>query len=125
VPDPSNILCGLATSNAATIITIPAGKTWVGTIVLSASVAVASGGATINASARVSTAGTGVVPAAGDYVRVDLSAPASVAAGLGTGATQDIQSPMIVTAPAGNTVTLVLNVTNTTTQSASAIGTLF
>jgi hypothetical protein len=123
-PASANILAGVATANAAMIITIPAGRTWVGTVSLSASVVVASAGAAVTASARVSTAGTGVVPAAGDYLRLDLNAPASAAAAAGTKDSGQISTPMTVVAPAGNAVTLVLNVTNTTVQSASANGAL-
>ena len=124
VPDPSNILSGLATSNAATIITIPAGRTWMGTVTISASAVVAVAGAAINASARVSTAGSGVIPATGDYIRLDLGAPASGTALTGTASNSSISSPLTVSAPATNSVTLVLNVTNTTVQNASAIGVL-
>lgn len=124
VPKSSDILCGLATSNGATIITIPAGRIWSGIITLSATVIVASSGAAVNANARVSTAGTGVLPPAGDYIRLDVSAPASVLSAVGTGATESVSAPLIVAAPSGNAVTLVLNTTNTTTQSASACGLL-
>lgn len=125
VPDSSNILAGLATANSGTIITIPAGRTWIGSVTVSASVLVAVAGAAVSASARVSTAGTGVIPAAGDYVRVDIGSPTSGAALNGTNGVGSTTAPLVVAAPAGNSVTLVLNVTNTTTQSASASGILY
>ena len=124
IPDPSNILCGLAITNGGTIITIPAGRIWQGTVTLSGSTLVAIAGTALSASARVSTAGTGVIPAAGDYVRLDIGAPASAVGLAGTSANGSISAPMLVAAPSGNAVTLVLNTTNTTTQSASAIGVL-
>lgn len=123
-PDPADILAGLATSNSGTIITIPAGRTWSGTVTLSASVLVTTAGAAVNASARVSTAGTGVVPTAGDYVRLDIAAPISATALNGTSGVGSVSAPLLVSAPVGNSVTLVLNATNTTVQSASASGVL-
>jgi len=123
-PPASAILAGLATTNAGTIITIPAGQTWTGRVTISATIVVATGGAAVAGSARVSTAGTGVIPSAGDYLRLDLNAPQSGAALNGTNSTGSVSSPFTVVAPAGNSVTLVLNVTNTSTQSASAAGVL-
>lgn len=123
-PDPSNILSGLAASNGGTIITIPAGRVWQGVVTISASVLVGTAGAAVSASARVSTAGTGVVPAAGDYVRLDIGSPVSAATLSGTGSNSSVSAPLTVAAPSGNSVTLVLNSTNTTTQSASASGLL-
>lgn len=122
VPNAASILAGVATTNGGTIITVPAGQTWMGTVTLSASVLVAVGGAAVSASARVSTAGTGVLPAAGDYLRLDLGAPAAGTALAGSSANNGVAGTMVVTAPSGNSVTLVLNTTNTTTQSASAMG---
>jgi hypothetical protein len=55
---------------------------------------------------------------------MDLQAPASVLGAVGTGDSGHTSTDMFVTAPAGNTVALVLNTTNTTAQSASANGTL-
>lgn len=122
--NPANILCGLATSNGGTIITVPAGRIWSGTVTVSATVVVASGGGAVNGSARVSTFGSGVIPPAGDYVRVDVSAPASILAAIGTVGSGSISAPLVVAAPADNSVSLILNSTNTTTQSASASGSL-
>lgn len=123
-PDTSQILCGLATANGGTIITVPAGRFWSGMVTISACALVASAGAAVSASARVSTAGTGVIPSAGDYVRLDIAAPASIAAAIGTNGEGTITAPMMVAAPSGNAVTLVLNTTNVNTASASACGLL-
>lgn len=124
-PDPANILAGLATANAGTIITIPAGRIWSGMVTITGSILVAPASVNaISASARVSTSGTGVIPAAGDYVRLDLASAGSALSSVGTGANSSISAPLIVAAPSGNSVTLVLNVTNTNTQSASASGIL-
>jgi hypothetical protein len=124
IPKPADILCGLQTSNGATLITIPAGRIWSGIVTVSATALVASSGAAVSANARVSTAGTGVVPGAGDYVRLDLAAPASVLSAVGTASNSSISAPLIVSAPSGNSVALVLNTTNVNTASASACGVL-
>lgn len=121
---PSYSLCGSTTTNGGTIITIPAGRSWRGHVTLSATVAVAPGGAAVVASARVSVVGANSTPPAGDYLRVDLQAPASVLGAVGTGGSGTNGAPMFVTAPDANSVDLVLNTTNTTMQSASANGTL-
>lgn len=124
-PDPANILCGLATASGNTIITIPAGRVWQGTVVISANVLVGINAAAVSASARISTAGAGVTPAAGDYIRLDIGAPITAVSALtGTSASGFISGVMLVAAPSGNSATLVLNTTNTTTQSASAVGVL-
>ncbi len=122
--DDGDILCGVATSSGSTIITIPAGRTWQGYVTLSAAVGNASAGVAISASARVSTAGTNVVPSAADYLRVDLYVAASAAVSPGNNESGHVTTQMTVRAPAGNSVTLVLNTTSTNVQSASANGTL-
>lgn len=121
---PSMILCGLAIASGTTIITIPAGMLWMGWITLSASNAIASGGGQVSGSARVSVVGAGANPPPGDYIRLDLTAPASILAAIGTGANSSINAPLIVAAPTGQAVTLVLNTSSTTAQSASACGIL-
>lgn len=121
---PGNILCGLATASGGTIITVPAGRIWIGTVTISASAIVASGGAAVTASARVSVLGAGANPPAGDYVRLDLVSPASLLAAIGTGCNSSISAPLIVAAPVGNSVELRLNSTNCAAQSASACGVL-
>jgi|SRR5882757_3421686 len=114
-------LCGNATTNGGTILTIPAGTSWKGTVTLSATVQIGSGGAAVMASARVSIAGAGAMPPAGDYLRVDLQAPASILGAIGTGDSGSMMSDMFITAGA-SPVTLVLNTTGTSSQSASANG---
>lgn len=117
----NSILCGLAIANGATIITIPAGKTWVGVVTISGCVAVGTGGGQALASARVATAGATVTPPAGEYGRLDLVAPASVLAAIGTAAEGSVHVPLVVAAGA-NPATLVFNFTGMTAASASASG---
>ena len=119
----ANVLCGsaAATNSAAaqTIITVPAGRTWYGTV--SAFIAATAGTALV--SATINTAGTNVTPAAAVNLLTVTSDPVTAAgqtaAGLTTG-------PFYVIAPVGNSVTLTLtNSSATTNQStASALGIL-
>lgn len=117
-----HVVCGMTAVAGGTIITIPAGRTWIGNVVVSATAIVASGGAAVHANARVSVVGAGAQPPAGDYLRCDVSAPASIAAAIGTGAANSVTGEMIVSAPDSNSVSLVLNATGTSQQSASANG---
>ena len=116
-------LGGLATTNGTVFLTIPANKTWRGQVNLSATVAVAAAGAAVNASAKITLAGTGCDPISGDYLHLNLHAPASVLGAVGTSDSGNTHMPMTI--HAGSTpVTLTLNTTNTTMQSASAFGVL-
>lgn len=118
----ANILAGLTTTSGGTVITIPATRTWSGTVIISGSILVAGGGTAISGSVRASIAGTNAIPSAGDYLRCEIQVGNSVIAGMGLSSNCTASIPMVVTAPAGNAVTLVLNTTNTTQQSASAFG---
>lgn len=120
----ADILCGTATAPGAVIIDLPAGRTWHGVVTLSAVVRVASGGAAVNAVARVDIGGVGVVPPAGTYLRLNLSAPASAVGGNGTVDSGQISTTMTIITPAVNSISLILNTTDTTMQSASANGQL-
>lgn len=120
-PDAANVLTGrvatTATTAATTIVTVPAGRTWVGTVGASVSCAVTAATATEGrASAVISTAGTGVTPAAGVYLGVDAVAGANAATGTtGNGAANYGSAPLAVVAPAGNAVTIQVATTNTGT----------
>jgi hypothetical protein len=118
-----------ATTAATTVITVPAGRTWVGTV--SVSVACQNAGAnaaTAQATGVVSVAGAGVTPAAGNYFRCDALAGANVAAGtVGDSGDNFLSSPFAVVAPVGNSVTVQAAATITGSGgqvSASAIGAL-
>jgi hypothetical protein len=75
-PPPTSILGNtLTTGTGATLITIPAGRVWWG------SVAVEASGTAAAASAAVSIAGTGALPAPGTLLQVDV---VDAAGGLGT-----------------------------------------
>lgn len=116
VPAPiaANILAGTAvatnTVTAQTIITIPAGRTWRGQVVVSiASTAAAIVGATVD------TNGTNAVPAAGTIVaRVNIGGLTS--GGFSTAASFDVTAQ----APVGNSITLRLVNTSATANTSSA-----
>lgn len=108
-----------ATTAATTLITVPAGRTWSGRIGASVSCTnSAAVGVLAHASAKFSTAGGGVTPAAGIYFGVDALAGANVAAGLsGTQGSNFGSAPLVVVAPVGNAVTIQVASTNVGTTS--------
>lgn len=133
IPVSTDIVSGrlalAATTAATTLVTIPAGRTWQGTI--GASVSVNNAAATTTAgqaSAKFSVAGTGVKPAAGIYFAVDTQVGAALATSvLGEQSSNFGSAQMFVTAPAGNSVTIQVASTNSGTSAlvdAFAIGIL-
>lgn len=112
--DPNNILSGTVTvtnsTSPGTIITIPAGRQWVGDV----SVSLASTGAAIVA-ASVSVVGTNSVPATGTVVaRVNVG-------GLTSGGFQDSLTCRVrAVAPTGNSISLWLTNSSATTNTSSA-----
>jgi hypothetical protein len=118
-PSVNDIVSGglvlLASTAQTAFLTIPAGRTWVGSVTaIAASLATTAS----TQSAKVVTNGTGVTPAAGTIVAVSLSSR-DTAPGVTT-------QKVFVTAPAANSVTLELvNSTATTFGGAAcASGTL-
>jgi hypothetical protein len=108
-----------ATTGATTLITVPAGKTWVGTIGASVDCAVAAASSTAGqATATFTTAGTNVTPAAGTYFVVEARAGANAATGaVGSSEANFGSVPFYVVAPAGNSVTIQVASTNAGTNS--------
>ena len=102
-----------ATTANTTVVTIPAGRTWVGTVsVECACQEAAAGTVTAQATGIITTAGTGVTPAAGTYGRCDALAGANAATGtVGTDATATLQFPLTVVAPGGNAVQIQASAT--------------
>lgn len=112
VPAPTAILGNtLVVATATTLITIPAGRTWQGSVAAEASATAAA------ASAVISTAGTGVVPAAGNLLVVDAL---GAAGGLGDSNANNMAN-VYVSAPAGNAVTLTATIVGTGSCSANGI----
>lgn len=123
--DPGQILDNSATAAntaaAQTLLTIPAGRTWMGSIALAATNSTAGGS---TATASIATAGTNVVPAAATVLlRVHCSTVGTVA---GLASQNNEIADVLVSAPAANGVTLTLtNSTATTfTSDATAVGIL-
>lgn len=121
----ADVVVGRATANAATIITVPAGRIWRGTVVLSAALATAAATAGATASPTVSVAGAGATPAAGVVLGLALATGGGAATGtVGTNSQDSVVVPLVVVAPAGNAVTLTLQTGGATTASATASGDL-
>lgn len=118
-----------ATTGATTVVAVPAGRTWNGTITITCACQNAgANAATAQATGVVSTAGAGVTPAAGNYIRCDALAGANVAAGtVGDSGDNFTSVPFTVVAPAGNPVQIQAAATITGSGgqvSVSAIGAL-
>lgn len=97
-----------ATGGPTTVITVPQGRTWSGTVTISCATQNAGANAvTGQATGVVSTAGAGVTPVAGNYLRCDALAGANVAAGtVGDSGDNFLSSPFVVVAPVANAVTV-------------------
>ena len=129
----ANILNGFqsfaATTGATTLLTVPAGRTWVGVVGVSCTASVAAASSTAGqARCVVATAGANVTPAAGTVVACEAKAGANAATGtVGSNAAQRASVPVTVIAPAGNAVTLTVVTTQAGTASvidAWAVGAL-
>lgn len=129
----ANILDGTqtftSTTAATTIITVPAGRIWIGSVVVSCAAQNAAANAVVGeARGTISIAGTGATPAAGTLFEVECLVGANAVAGtVGGGTANRGIVRAVVIAPAGNAVTIQLAATITGTGgrvSASAIGEL-
>lgn len=109
-PDADKILCNSRTTTG-TLITIPAGNTWTGDLVISASVAAAATG-----TPSITTSGVGGGPASGTVVhRLSITGLAV------TTATDSCMTEIIVVAGA-NDITLEFNTGGATSAAATATG---
>lgn len=106
-----------STTGAATVLTVAAGRTWVGVVTVSVAAskaAAATGNGLV--SALIATAGTNVSPAAATVLAVSARIGANAATGTtGTSGSNSLAMKMTITAPAGNSVTLSLASTLTST----------
>jgi hypothetical protein len=122
-PTAANILVGhvaqTATTAAATVITVPINRTWVGTITLVCDVAEAAAGTVAGqALGTVTTTGASAVPAAGTVFSAEARCAANVAAGLsGTQGNVSASIPMVVSAGASALATIALASTQAGTNS--------
>lgn len=112
---PANILSGFTTFAAsggpATVLTIPAGRIWVGTITLQCAVSEAAAGAVGGvATLTLAQAGNVGLPALGTIARCDAVSGANAAGGTtGSESTSTVQIPW--TCQAGGGGPMVFNVT--------------
>lgn len=100
-PAAGNVVGG-AGDQGVTILTVPAGRTWRGSLSLAASASAAIGAAAANTGARLDIAGTGALPAAGTLLRVPLALPGTAATGtIGASgsASTDITDVVIMAGP--------------------------
>lgn len=118
-PTAANIADGFATATvtgATTLVTVPAGRTWVGYVGASAATAVTAAGTVEGqATAAITTAnGTGTpTPAAGTYCRTDAVAGANAAGGTaGSSSASAVDGQrLVVVASAGGTALIQLSAT--------------
>lgn len=104
------------TITATTLITIPAGRTWVGTLAINVTASTAAA-STANAFVQgiFSVAGTNATPAAGNYLLVSALTGANAATGtVGTQNANYSAIPFVAVAPAGNSITIQYAVPNAT-----------
>lgn len=118
----ADILCGriatTATTGATTLITIPAGRIWVGTIGASVALSIAAGTtAAGQATAQISVAGTDAAPTPGIYLGVDARVGAPLATSTAGAQSSNFGSASITAvAPAGNAITIQVATTNVGTS---------
>lgn len=117
-PASGDILNGYRTTTG-TLITVPAGQTWVGEVGASASCSVTAGStATGLARAVIATSGSGAVPA-GDVFGVEAKAGSNAATGTaGNAGNAEASAPLVVAAA---DVDVTLDVTITTSGTTSAV----
>lgn len=132
VPVAANILNGTldltASGGPTTILTVPAGRTWKGTVYVSCSISVAGGSATNGSAAGfLSTSGAGAVPS-GTFAGISCKAGANVATGTAGSEGGNFGAfDCVIVAPPGNSVSLQGSATVVGTQGEvyfSAIGAL-
>lgn len=116
-PAAANVLNGFqsfaATTAATTLITVPAGRTWLGEVGAAVSVANAAAAAAAGqARAVFATAGAGVTPVAGTVLAAEAKAGANAATGtVGSQSANNSRMALTVVAPAGNAVTVTVAAT--------------
>jgi len=111
---PAQILSGSATAanngSPQTIITIPAGRTWNGSLAISMTNQATTG---TSVSANINAAGAGVVPASTVHLLSVIAGTVGAVAGDATNSNST--GDVTVSAPAANAVTLTLTNTTATT----------
>jgi hypothetical protein len=123
-PVPGNSLDGYTQFGGATLLTIPAGRTWVGTLTIEGSLRNAGGSAAIDAAAIISTEGEGAIPAAGPILDLRVSVANSVGGAGGNQSFGNISQPFTIFATGHAPVTLITFASKFTQASFIASGAL-
>ncbi len=124
--DSEEAVAGSSAIDGATVLTIPATRIFRGAITLSAAVTnSANAGSAISASPSVSVTGAGAIPS-GTIIALELRLPANAVSGLtGTNANESVSiSNVVIKAPPGGAVTVVLVTGGATVARATAVGVL-
>ena len=123
-PVAGNVLDGYTPFGGVALLTIPAGRTWAGTLSIEGSLRNAGGSAAIDAAAIISTTGDGVIPAAGPLLDLRLSVANSSAGSPGNQSVGQVIQPFTVFATGHGPVTLTTFASNLTQVSFAASGAL-
>lgn len=122
VPAAADIVAGCTSTNSATIITVPANRTWQGWVSLNAGLLVAASGSQVNSRATVSVAGATATPTAGVILGVCVAAPAQLSTTTAQVTNSDRTFLTIVAGTSAATLTLQVN--SASSASATAAGVL-
>lgn len=108
-PNAADIRSGQGAAGA-TILTVPAGRTWIGTATLEVSHAAAMGAAAATVTGSIDISGAGSTPAPGKLVEIALAIPATTAtAAIGAADTLSVTIPdVVIVAPSANSVVLTV-----------------
>lgn len=120
-------MANFASTNGATILTVPTGKRWVGTVTLSAASSGGAGDTAMSAHPSVTVSGAGARDwANGDtVVALALALPVVGALSLvGVTATSSATSGQLIIQPTANPISLVLNLPARVVGNALAAGEL-
>lgn len=118
-------LTGVTTTDGGAIITIPAGKQFVGSVTLAGTLAAGPGVGAALSTPNITVEGTGADPAPGSVVaQLALASPTiNILSLLGVTSTDSVTTPQVIaTAPPGNAITLKLHTSSATQCSAVAVG---
>lgn len=122
VPAAADIVAGCTSTNAATIITVPANRVWQGWVSLNAALLVAASGSQVNSRATVSVAGATATPAAGVILGVCVASPTQLSTT--TGQVTGSDRTFLTIAAGSSAATLTLQVNSASAASATASGVL-
>lgn len=108
-PLAANVVGGRGAAAGEVILTVPAGRTWRGTLHLAGQASNAIGAAAATHTADLVLAGVGAVPAPGTILSVAVANAASTAtATSGTSGRDDVSMPVTIVAAAGAPATVTL-----------------